>query len=102
MDSLSSFRTRGILSWAETVRRGIITKIDVDNLDANGNPAVENIYLPADFMEGRTYDIAYNAEQEAFYAVEPPSKFGEAGTIHIIDVSNFDGTGVPAITPLAR
>ena len=77
-----------------------ITKIDVDNLDADGNPAVENVYIPADFLEGRTYDIAFNADENAFYAVEPPRKFGDAGTIHKIDVSNFDGTGVPEITSI--
>ena len=77
-----------------------ITKIDVDNLDANGNPAVENIYLPADFLEGRTYDIAFNADEQSFYAVEPPKKFGDPGTIHKIDVSNFDGTGTPEITSI--
>ena len=98
-DFVGDFDDEGNL-WTFQSSLNRITKIDVDNLDENGDPAVENIYLPADFLQGRTYDIAYNADEQAFYAVEPPSKQGAAGAVHKIDVSNFDGAGVPEITSI--
>ena len=96
-DYVGDFDDSGNLwTFESSVNR--ITKIDVDNIDADGNPAVENIYLPADLFEGRTYDIAFNAEDQSFYAVEPPSSNGGNGMVHKIDISNFDGTNLPPIT----
>ncbi|WP_050529783.1 calcium-binding protein [Pseudaestuariivita atlantica] len=77
-----------------------ITRIDVDNLDADGNPAVVNYPLPADLFAGRTYDIAYNAEENAFYAVVAPSQNGGDGKVVKIDVTKFDGSSEPVITEL--
>ncbi|MEO0487674.1 MAG: DUF4114 domain-containing protein [Pseudomonadota bacterium] len=96
-DYVGDFDDEGNL-WTFDSSVNRITKIDVDNLDADGNPAVENFYLPADMFAGRTYDIAYNAEENSFYAVEPPKSQGASGTVHKIDVSEFDGTNEPVIT----
>ncbi len=98
-DFVGDFDDEGNLyTFQASVNR--ITKIDVDNLDADGNPAVENYYLPADLFEGRTYDIAYNAEDDSFYAVVAPSQNGQDGKVVKIDLSNFDGTNAPVITEI--
>ena len=98
-DFVGDFDDKGNLwTFQSSVNR--ITKIDVDNLDGNGNPVTENYYLPNDFLKGNTYDIAYNAKEQAFYAVVPPGQNGGDGTIHRIDVSNYDGTGAPEISSL--
>lgn len=98
-DYVGDFDDKGnLFTFDSSVNR--ITKIDVDNLDADGNPVVENYYLPKDFLQGRTYDIAFNAEENAFYAVEAPGQNGGTGTVHKIDMSNYDGTGTPEITSI--
>ncbi|MEM6478558.1 MAG: DUF4114 domain-containing protein, partial [Pseudomonadota bacterium] len=96
-DYVGDFDDQGNL-WTFDSSINRITKIDVDNLDADGNPAVENFYMPGNLFAGRTFDIAYNAEENSFYAVEAPGSQGGNGTIHKIDVSNFDGTNEPVIT----
>ncbi|MEM8774504.1 MAG: calcium-binding protein, partial [Pseudomonadota bacterium] len=98
-DFVGDFDDEGNL-WTFQSSINRITKIDVDNLDANGDPVVENFYLPNNFMQGNVYDIAYNADEDAFYAVQPPSKNGGDGTLHKIDVANFDGNGSPEITSI--
>lgn len=96
-DYVGDFDDSGNL-WTFQSSLDRITKIDVDNLDADGNPVVENYYLPKDFLQGRTYDIAYNSEDNSFIAVEPPGKNGGPGVVHKIDMSDMDGTGTPQIT----
>lgn len=98
-DFVGDFDDNGNLwTFQSSVNR--ITKIDVDNLDAAGNPVAENYYLPKGFLKGNTYDIAYNAQEQAFYALVPPGKNGGDGTLHKIDVSNFDGNGTPEISSI--
>ena len=99
-DYVGDFDDSGNL-WTFQSSINRITKIDVDNLDANGNPVSTNYYLPKEFLEGNTYDIAFNAKDQSFYAVEPPSTLGGNGTLHRIDVSNFDGGGgTPELTSI--
>lgn len=75
-----------------------ISKIDVDNLDSDGNPTVQNFYPPRDLFRDDIYDVAYNAEENAFYAISGPSKNGEAGVVYKIDVNGVETGGVPKIT----
>jgi len=99
-DYVGDFDDSGNLwTFQSSVNR--ITKIDVDNLDANGNPVATNYYLPNDFLQGNTYDIAFNANDQSFYAVQAPSTQGGNGILHKIDVSNFDGGGgTPELTSI--
>ena len=96
-DFVGDFDDKGNLwTFQSSVNR--ITKIDVDNLDANGDPVVVNYYLPNDLFADNTYDVAYNAAEDAFYAVKAPGQHGGNGEIIKIDVSNFDGTNEPVIS----
>lgn len=96
-DFVGDFDAEGNL-W--TFQNGLnrFTKIDVENLDADGNPTVQNFYPPSDMFKAKTYDVAYNASESAFYAVESPGKNGQSGYVHKIDMSEFDGTNEPVIT----
>ena len=98
-DYVGDFDDEGNL-WTFDSSVNRITKIDVDNLDANGNPEVENFYLPKGLFQGRSYDIAYNADEDAFYAVVAPSSNGGDGKVVKIDVSNFDGSNNPVVTEI--
>jgi len=96
-DYVGDFDDSGNL-WTFNSSLNRMSKIDVDNLDESGNPIIENINLPNDMFSGRIYDIAYNAKEDAFYAIEAPSRNGGEGKVHKIDISNMDAHGVPTIT----
>jgi Ca2+-binding RTX toxin-like protein len=96
-DYVGDFDDAGNL-WTFNSSLDRLTKIDVDKLDANGNPEITEIDLPNSMFGGRIYDIAYNAKEGAFYAVESPKVNGGEGKIHKIDLSNLDATGKPTIT----
>jgi Ca2+-binding RTX toxin-like protein len=96
-DYVGDFDDAGNL-WTFNSSLDRLTKIDVDKLDANGNPEITEIDLPNSMFGGRIYDIAYNAKEGAFYAIEAPKVNGGEGKVHKIDVNNLDATGAPTIT----
>ena len=98
-DFVGDFDDSGNL-W--TFQNGLnrVTKIDVDNLDANGNPTSQSFDLPKSLFGGKIYDIAYNAKDDCFYAVESPGKNGGEGAVHRIDLSEVDAGGAPSVTSL--
>ncbi len=98
-DFVGDFDDSGNL-W--TFQNGLnrVTKVDVDNLDANGDPVVQSFDLPNDFFNGKIYDIAYSASDNAFYAVEAPSSNGGEGAVHRIDLSEVEAGGEPTVTSL--
>ena len=96
-DYVGDFDDQGDL-WTFQSSLNRVSRIDVDNLDANGNPVVTHYDLPDDLFAGRSYDIAYNATEGVFYAVEAPSTNGGNGTVHRIDMSNLAETGEVEIT----
>ncbi|MBO9409557.1 calcium-binding protein [Shimia sp. R9_1] len=96
-DYVGDFDDEGNL-WTFQTSLNRVTKIDVDTLDANGNPQAINYDLPDGLFRGRSYDVAYNAQDGAFYAVESPGRNGEPGAVHRIDVSDVPNGGSPAIS----
>ncbi|MGV6812132.1 MAG: calcium-binding protein [Brevirhabdus sp.] len=96
LDYVGDFDGDGNL-WTFHSSLNRVTMIDVDNLDENGDPVSIDYNLPNDFFEGRAYDIAYNAEEGVFYAVESPGKNGEPGQVHRIDLSDVPNGGEPRI-----
>ena len=93
-DYVGDFDDAGNL-WTFNSSMNRITRIDVDKLDANGNPEVTNFDVPNDLFGGRMYDIAFNSDENAFFAVEAPGKHGGEGKVHKIDLSSLDTGGQP-------
>lgn len=91
-DYVGDFDGEGNL-WTFQSSANRVTMIDVDNLDADGNPLEIHYDLPNDLLQGRTYDIAYNAAEGVFYAVEPPTTNGGPGKVHKIDLSDVPAGG---------
>ncbi|MEO0359209.1 MAG: calcium-binding protein, partial [Pseudomonadota bacterium] len=98
-DYVGDFDDSGNL-WTFDSSANRVTKIDVDNLDADGNPAATNYDLPNDLFGGRAYDVAYNAEHDCFFAVESPGSNGGTGAVHKIDISGVEAGEVPSITSI--
>ncbi len=78
-----------------------LSVVDVDALDANGNPEISHYKFPANLFSDRTYDIAFNAEDGKFYAVVAPRQNGGAGKVVAIDVSTIADGGMPTFTEIA-
>ncbi|MEM7057763.1 MAG: calcium-binding protein [Pseudomonadota bacterium] len=83
--------------WAFNNSLNHVQMIDVDNIGPDGNPESIRVDLPNDFFEGKIFDIAYNVNEDVFYAVEAPAKNGEPGTVHRIDLSDAPNGGEPVI-----
>lgn len=96
-DYVGDFDDDGNL-WSFDSSLNRVTCIDVNTLDSDGNPVVTNHNLPNDLFGGRAYDVAYNASEGVFYAVESPGANGEAGAVHRIDLSEVATGGTPQIT----
>ncbi|MGR3466656.1 MAG: calcium-binding protein, partial [Shimia sp.] len=96
-DYVGDFDAEGNLyTFQASVNR--ITKIDVDSIDGSGMMAQSHYYLPSNLVSGNTYDVAYNAADNSFYGLRPPSSDGQPGTVIKIDMTNFDGSNEPVIT----
>ncbi len=78
-----------------------VSVVDVDALDADGNPEISHYKFPASLFSDRTYDMAFNAADGKFYAVVSPGRNGEAGKVIAIDVSTIANGGMPTFTETA-
>lgn len=86
--------------WSFHGKANYVDVIDVDTLDADGNPVQTRLDLPNDLFTDAAYDIAYNAEAQAFFAVVSPSSNGGAGKVVKIDLSTMQAGGSPSVQEL--
>lgn len=93
-DYVGDFDDSGNL-WTFHTSLNRVTSVDVDKLDADGNPTLTHYDLPDNLFKDRTYDLAYNSKDGAFYAVVSPGKNGEAGKVVKIDMTDVASGGVP-------
>ncbi len=101
--------------WSFQSSMDRIAVIDVDQLDANGNPQVTVHKLPSDLVSHRVYDVAFDANTQSFYGVARPPSEGADTILLVVDISSgspeftlvpvtstvVDGVtldGVPAVT----
>ncbi|SLN21911.1 RTX-I toxin determinant A from serotypes 1/9 [Pseudoruegeria aquimaris] len=98
-DYVGDFDSSGNL-WSFNSSLNRVAKIDVDSLDADGNPEVTVYDLPNDLLKGQIFDIAYSAKDDCFYAVQAPSRNGGNGELHRIDLSEVGSGGEPQITTI--
>jgi len=71
-----------------------IAVIDVDSLDANGNPEVTVHRLPSALVTHRVYDVAFDANTQCFYGMARPPAEGEDTILLVVDISS----GAPEFT----
>lgn len=83
--------------WSFNGKANYVDIVDVDKLDANGNPVQTRIDLPNDMFKDNAFDMAFSAEENAFYAVVSPSSNGGAGKVVRFDLSSVQEGGVPSI-----
>ncbi|MBO6803640.1 MAG: hypothetical protein JJ893_10295 [Thalassospira sp.] len=102
-DFVGDFDNAGNL-WTFHTTLDRVTKIDVDQLNADGNPASESFYFSSDLATRNIYDIAYNHQNNLFYGVVAPRNAGEAGKILVIDLVDVESGGDPVISevPITR
>ncbi|WP_147125305.1 calcium-binding protein [Shimia ponticola] len=93
-DYVGDFDASGNL-WTFHSSLDRISVVDIDNLDADGNPVIDHYNLPNGLFTDRTYDLAFNAQDGHFYAVVSPGRNGEAGKVVQIDVATVQNGGQP-------
>jgi Ca2+-binding RTX toxin-like protein len=98
-DYVGDFDDSGNL-WTFHTSLNRISVVDVDNLDADGNPETIHYDLPNGIFNDRTYDLAYNSEDDCFYAVVSPGSNGGAGKVVRIDLSEVPKGGDPRFSEL--
>lgn len=98
-DYVGDFDGSGNL-WTFHTSTNRVTKIDVDNLDADGNPIIQTFHFPADMSTDRLYDVAYNPETDQFYGVVAPGSQGGEGAVLVIDLSAVENGGEPTFTEI--
>ncbi|MFW2589983.1 DUF6923 family protein [Sagittula sp. SSi028] len=99
-DYVGDFDDQGNL-WTFHTSLDRISVVDVDNRDADGNPAISFHHFDAGMFTDRTYDLAYSAADRAFYAVVSPTTNGGDGKVVKIDVSRVADGGTPEVSELA-
>jgi serralysin len=98
-DFVGDFDEAGNL-WTFDSSMNRVSVVDVDQLDANGNPQITNYNLNNNLFTSNIYDIAYNAKDGSFYAVVSSTVNGGAGSVVKIDVSNVEQGGQPSFSSI--
>lgn len=84
--------------WAFQSSMDRLTKIDVDNVDANGNMVVQKFDFPRDMITDQLWDVAFDAASSSFFGVARASSEGAASTLYQIDISTVADGGIPVIS----
>lgn len=84
--------------WTFNSSLNFVDVVDVDSFDADGDPVQTRIALPRDLFTDRTFDIAFNAEENAFFAVVSPDANGGDGKVVRLDLSTVQDGGAPTVT----
>lgn len=73
--------------WIFNSRLNFLSKIDVDTLDANGNPVEERMDLNDALFGLNVYDLSFDANTQSFSGVARGSYEGAPATLVTVDVS---------------
>lgn len=99
-DYVGDFDADGNL-WTFQSSLNRISVVDVDNIDADGNPKITEYDLPNDLFGDKTFDLAYNAEADCFFAVVSPDRNGGTGKVVRIDLDGIELGQSPQFSELA-
>lgn len=84
--------------WAFHSSMDRVTRIDLDQVDANGNPISETFKFPAEMVTDKVWDVGFDAVSETFYGVVKPSRAGETAKLFQIDISDVASGGEPVFS----
>ncbi len=84
--------------WAFEADMDYMMVVDVDQLDVNGDPVVTRFKFPAEMVDQRVFDVAFDAETQTFRGVVRARSDGEDSSIMEIDVSQVADGGEPIFT----
>jgi Ca2+-binding RTX toxin-like protein len=98
-DYVGDFDTEGNL-WTFHSGLNRISVVDVGNFDADGNPVIQYFHFPSNMFTDRTFDIAFNAEENCFLAVIASDQNGGNGRVVRIDTSTVTEGGAPTFSEL--
>jgi serralysin len=87
--------------WAFHSSLDRITKIDVDQTDADGNPLATTFKFPKSMETDQLWDVAYDAASESFFGLVRPKAEGEATRLIQIDISGVENGGQPEISSVS-
>lgn len=74
--------------WTFQSSMDYIAVVDVDQMDAHGNPVTEVYRLPSNLVNARIYDVAFDAATQCFYGVARPRSEGADTILLVIDISS--------------
>ncbi len=88
--------------WAFQSSLDRVTKIDVDQVDANGVVDSETFKFDKNMVTDQLWDVAYDAETDSFYGVTRPSYEGADSLLYTTDISAVEQGGAPTVdtTPI--
>ena len=93
-DYVGDFDDSGNL-WTFHTSLNRVSVVDVDDLDAQGNPKITEYDLPDGLFSDRAYDLAFNSKDGNFYAVVSPRHNGQFGKVVKVDLSDIENGGAP-------
>lgn len=83
--------------WAFQSSLDRVTKIDVDQVDANGEVASETFKFEKSLVTDPLWDVAYDSETDSFYGVTRPSSEGADTLLYATDISAVEQGGAPTV-----
>lgn len=86
--------------WAFHSSMDRVTMIDVDNLDANGNPSTTTFKFAHDMVTDKVWDVTYDAQTQMFYGVVSSDEDGGTGQLMCIDISAVPSNGQPVFSTI--
>lgn len=83
--------------WAFQSSLDRVTKIDVDQVDADGVVATQTYKFDKDLVTDQLWDVAYYAGTDSFHGVTRPSSEGSSSLLYSTDISAVETGGMPEI-----
>ncbi|MEM1428329.1 MAG: calcium-binding protein [Pseudomonadota bacterium] len=84
--------------WAFHSSMDRVTRIDVDQFDANGDPVCVTYKFPKSMITESLWDVAYDAASESFYGLTRPAKAGDPAKLFQIDISGVESGDDPTFS----
>ncbi|MFT6224428.1 MAG: Ca2+-binding RTX toxin-like protein, partial [Paracoccaceae bacterium] len=84
--------------WAFHSSMDRVTKIDVDQFDANGDPVSVTFKFPKSMITDQVWDVAFDTATQTFYGIVKPNREGDDAKLFQIDISAVEAGGEPTFT----